>query len=385
MIKSRNDASISVESYQKNTDEQCGKDEYWRYGSIPGHLSETISYETPRFKRYGNCRHVKTIRNYMSGHYYGTNNTVHSGHTFETSDRRIWGSEIDNWESYPIFAIDKDALNAEAYLAMKPSLSSGFSLSNFVIELAEFKWIYKAFKKANQTFSLLKGAIGFTDGDSLTSNVASAYLMYQFGWKLFVKDLMELYGLLANMEKTLRDYASRQNIPQVRHFKKTVYSGTTGGESAGSFRRTYKYDCTFYATMKYIYRVQGIHAEYAKLKGILDILGLKANVAVVWNAIPFSFVVDWFLNVGDVLDAKFNKDYLESEVTILDYCFSTKQRLVTEAWIGGPNTPEGFLGTVEKTTYERRRSLPKADDFGLKLSDRYGSKQMLLSAALVLA
>jgi hypothetical protein len=402
MYKSRNDASIDISSFQKNTDDVCGEDEYWRYGTIPGAKSESISYETPRFKRYGNCSHVKVLRTFQGGSYNGHNDDPHGGHTFSTSDRRIWANNLQAWvNGKPAFQVDVKSLCAEAYSNMKPSLDCGFSLSNFLIELAEFKWIYHAFKKAKKSydfvnkvrktklgrsFDALEAVVGVdTSRKNAVQNMGGAYLMYQFGWKLFVKDLMELYTQLANMEKTLHDYASRQNIPQVRHFKKSLYTGETGGENYSSFRRSYRYDCDFFATMKYTYRVGGLQSEYAKLKGILDIIGLKANLSVLWNAIPFSFVVDWFLNVGDSLESVFNKDYLESNVTILDFCYSVKSKLIEEAWLSGPNYPEGYLGNVETTTYNRRRAVPNTSGFGLRENDRFGGKQILLSTALLVA
>lgn len=37
------------------------------------------------------------------------------------------------------------------------------------------------------------------------------------------------------------------------------------------------------------------------MRAWLDTLGLNLSPTVIWNAIPYSFVVDWFANVGDCL------------------------------------------------------------------------------------
>jgi hypothetical protein len=137
--------------------------------------------------------------------------------------------------------------------------------------------------------------------------------------------------------------------------------------------------------MNYTYRIEGLDSDYAKFKGILDIIGLKMNAAVIWNAIPFSFVVDWFYDVGASLKSRFSSDYLNSVVTILDYCYSVKTKLIEEAWLSAPQDPECYLGSIETASYIRRRALPRTDGFGISEQGRYGTKQVLLSAALLLA
>jgi hypothetical protein len=321
------------------------------------------------------------------------------------SDKRIWQGKINNysWVNPPEVGIaDVKSLCAEAFSEMKPSLNSGFSLTNFVIELAEFKWILKAFRKAkksydfvnrirktrlHKSFDALESVVGIdTDRKGPVKNMSSAYLMYQFGWKLFIQDLSELYTLLSNREKILHDYVSRQGIPQVRHFQKVLQPGVTGTEyPSDQWRKSYRLFSIFHATMKYTYTIDGLHSEYSKYKAILDIIGLKFNVSVLWEAIPFSFVVDWFLNVGDSLESVFDKDYLESKVTILDFCYSVFEKLTEEAWIAGQHQPDGYLGSYETTTYERRRCIPNTSGFGLRENDRFGTKQVLLSSALCLA
>jgi hypothetical protein len=139
--------------------------------------------------------------------------------------------------------------------------------------------------------------------------------------------------------------------------------------------------------MRYTYTIPEIDSEYAKLKGVLDLIGLKANLSIIWEAIPFSFVVDWFVSVDDFL-RQFDTNYLESVVTILDFCYSIKSVEVCD-FLVWPRPAEGGgytnTATVETRIYNRRRTLPDHQIYGLELVDGFGARQVGLAAALLLA
>jgi hypothetical protein len=74
--------------------------------------------------------------------------------------------------------------------------------------------------------------------------------------------------------------------------------------------------------------------ELSRLRRIWDQLatyGLTPNFYVLWDFIPYSFIVDWLIPVGDMLNVtdtfnRFNKNY-----TISDVCFSLKYRRADDA------------------------------------------------------
>jgi hypothetical protein len=267
--------------------------------------------------------------------------------------------------------VDWDQLNAEAYLTMKPSLSSGFSLTNFLAELVEIKTMFRLFSRSK----------------SLISNAASAHLNWEFGWKLFIQDLYEIVDKLLNWKVTLERYKSKQGLVLVRHFKKVLEDGSdVTTESSTLSYHTYttkrRSKVVFHATMRYTYVCPQLDSMFAEVKAILDVFGLKLNGSIIWEAIPFSFVVDWFLGVGDYLASK-ETDHLESKVTILDYCCSLKEEYVDE--LHADKNASIPLGSVTRKYYTRRRAVPNANDFGVVLNDRFGSKQHLLATSLLLA
>lgn len=272
--------------------------------------------------------------------------------------------------------IDMQSLSNIAYHTMKPSLSSGLSLTNFLAELVEVKTMFKLFDRSK----------------TLISNVAAGHLNWSFGWKPFISDLLKMYDQLVTWRKRLRKYISGQNTEQVRHFRKWIersipIDNLSTVDPHYHVRERGTLTRVYHATMRYTYKIKGLDGVYNELKALIDIVGLKLNAGVIWEAIPFSFVIDWFINVGDTLEG-LSEDYLESVVTITDFCHSIKvERSVyyTLNIVGSISTGEIPLGQRLKKIYSRMRVLPDRGLPELAYSDRYGTKQVVLSAALVLA
>jgi hypothetical protein len=81
---------------------------------------------------------------------------------------------------------------------------------------------------------------------------------------------------------------------------------------------------TFCATMRYKYVIpRELYTAHGQMKAALDMLGVSQNPAIAWNAIPFTFVIDWLVNFGGFLDSvKVDNIQLQTEIT--DFCMSAK-------------------------------------------------------------
>jgi hypothetical protein len=51
-------------------------------------------------------------------------------------------------------------------------------------------------------------------------------------------------------------------------------------------------------------------------------LGIKLDAGIVWDAIPYSFVVDWFLNVSEWLHDNASASFYDATLKALGYCHS---------------------------------------------------------------
>jgi hypothetical protein len=226
--------------------------------------------------------------------------------------------------------------------------------------------------------------------------LAAGHLAWNFGWKPFIGDVIQLYEKLSSLEATLAKFKSQSGQILTRHYVKNLDQNKTWEINhdgvTSKCREQVTSNAVFRAHMKYTYTIPELNDQWANLKGLLDILGLKANLSVVWEAIPFSFAVDWFVNVDDFLK-QFDTDWLESNVTILDFCYSLKTETVSDLfyqarWETSEGVENNYLARpVQVTTkrYQRKRTLPDNGLYGLELVDGFGTRQVGLATALLLA
>jgi hypothetical protein len=67
------------------------------------------------------------------------------------------------------------------------------------------------------------------------------------------------------------------------------------------------------------------------LRAVLDTIGFELNPRIIWDALPFTFVLDWFFDVGSFL-GNFKIDTLELPIEYVDSAVSYKEvfRCVSE-------------------------------------------------------
>jgi hypothetical protein len=76
--------------------------------------------------------------------------------------------------------------------------------------------------------------------------------------------------------------------------------------------------------------LQAIGALKKTLLGLLDTLGFELNPRIIWDALPFTFVIDWFFDVGGYLN-RYSIDTLELPIVYVDSYLQYKEELVIES------------------------------------------------------
>lgn len=111
-----------------------------------------------------------------------------------------------------------------------------------------------------------------------------------------------------------------------------------------------------------------------------------------WNAIPWTFVVDWVVDIGDLLDKYLSRELVPAKVTIHDFCVSQKSVCVGEMGMTHTSTylikdaagkaqfnEPAFLFSTRQ--YQRRRVVP-TNAFNLTLED-INLRKISLAASLL--
>jgi hypothetical protein len=96
--------------------------------------------------------------------------------------------------------------------------------------------------------------------------------------------------------------------------------------------------------------------------------GVTRMASVIWEAIPYSFVVDWFVSVGDLIESLEDSILDPLPIVIHDYNHSIKYewKTILEAEMS-VNSLSSFYATIDfaqrqSSVYERRRDVPSLFD-----------------------
>jgi hypothetical protein len=178
------------------------------------------------------------------------------------------------------------------FTSLKPDLT-GVSIPNFLLELDEVSSLFKLWKS----------------NVSLAKNLAGAHLNYKFGWKPTVGDLSSAISLLKGLEQRLKEFDKLAGTMQVS--KATISSETitkTGVfNNGGDVHRPVQWDATLSRVKSAGMTFQILPREVTKgytmmLRAYADALGFELNPRIIYDALPFTFILDWFFDLGGWLE-----------------------------------------------------------------------------------
>jgi len=120
---------------------------------------------------------------------------------------------------------------------------------------------------------------------SLSKGAADTWLEFSFGWKPLVQDIYTGVDLLQNPIKAVKIKASRTYEVS---FVEQVGGGLIGTKRTVTGKQGCKMGCEVTISNPNLY--------------LANNLGLANPALVIWELVPFSFVVDWFVSVGQFLE-----------------------------------------------------------------------------------
>ena len=161
---------------------------------------------------------------------------------------------------------------------------------------------YRAIRRGN--FSGAAAALGISKRKGFRKSAADQWLELQYGWKPLLSDI---YGGAELLQKGFRD----EKI--VRVSRKVSRHSTIAGAVADP---NYEGSCSVSVIAIGFYKVNDEFSTH------LSSLGLINPLEIVWELTPYSFILDWFLPVGDWLTAL----TASTGMDFIDGCFSVKAR-----------------------------------------------------------
>lgn len=184
--------------------------------------------------------------------------------------------------------------------------------------------------------------------------LSGLYLWYKYTYSTSMMDLQAYYKFMLEYIQQSKSKSDNQHIS-------LTYSDSIP-TSKGNISRVTRYNI-------YTNTYNG---------GVMELLGLDINLSNTWDLLPFSFVVDWFVNLGDVLNTIDHSDTL-SHVKVYSVCTSNKCTCLYHPFIS-----LGIFDAVCRTTYDRSISntLPVGN---LSVSLKNPSRHIIDGGALIFA
>jgi hypothetical protein len=250
------------------------------------------------------------------------------------------------------------------------------------------------------------------------------YLGVVFGWEPLLRDIRDMYKtwntLNSRMAQIIRDNGRPirrkgtlfrdssteiSNIPNSSAWISPAVNGNwsdaddldnTGAGTPGGTKTITTSEEIWFAG-RFRYYIPDVTADYWTSQAKLALFGLNPSPSLVYKLVPWSWLIDWFSNVGDVI-ANFSSNGIADLIT--DYGYVMRHyREVTQwdviskgarpTWVLYPGKstrqpfpPTRFTSIVLKETKERIASTPFG--FGLQIED-LSDRQLAILAALGLS
>jgi hypothetical protein len=236
--------------------------------------------------------------------------------------------------------------------------------------------------------------------------IGGEYLNVEFGWKPFVNDLMKVGSSIIDADTILRQYERdsgrlvrrRYNFPPTTSSTVSTVLDNVGpwyspssssldppnGSVPGKVIRTHsvRIDRWFSGGFMYFVPLGGTPQD-EMARAVIQarkLLGISLTPDTLWNLAPWSWAVDWFGNVGDVL-SNWTDWAIDNQVLAYGYMMEHSVSSYTYTYVG-PSGPMPF--DIVATTEVKQRI--KASPYGFGISnDGLSDRQKAIVAALGLS
>lgn len=303
-----------------------------------------------------------------------------SSYTAADKDWTVWIEETDYDE------LRKGS--RRAFAAIHQQFPEEVSLLNFLYELRELP---------GQIMDLLVriASIRYHFPNALTvGDISGDYLAWSFGWEPLFADLASIFNIMFMVNDRL-DHLKRTFGKSVKAGYSQVLEDFRGEEECGwgthvpspvNFanvrslcvrrKRVFRVTARVKNNLDFLDDFQG------QLRGYLGALGFTNPLKVVWNALPFSFIVDWFLDVSNFLSAFLTLQHAADwDVDRVSSSVTTEARYSFRVTSSAGVIVEQRVGSQFARLYQRWKGFP-IDPLEIAILSP-SAKQLSLLAALV--
>lgn len=189
--------------------------------------------------------------------------------------------------------------------------------------------------------------------------VGGNYLNYKFGWKQFAQDVKTLHGITTVIERRIKEFDSltkkgglRRKM-NLRSKSYDYYNASSTLQSSWGVVLTAKvygtYQCQTSGTVRWRLK-PGVISRLDKLSRFNLAVSVAFDLGeldpqTMWNMIPFSWLVDYFVDINSAFGAVLGDNIVEPyDVCIIRKCKSRFEQRRAKSFTGGSLSGSGRYG-----------------------------------------
>lgn len=266
----------------------------------------------------------------------------------------VWAAELPNAEfSFSIlddtFFAKVIDLDWEALQTMKPEIMEGnLSIPVFLKELTDIRSLFRHLWSLLKRFwDVLGDAIKGKTLRQILKTGSSDYLATIFGWVPFYQDVLKMYAISQELPTKVVDFLEKSGRRKTYHYRKSLHPDTFGTWEPTNHRialsseddpyewmapffeeitfwvhQTRQRELRYQATMDYTYTIKN-KSGLTSFLAEMDAWGINWSPSDIWEVIPFSFVIDYVINVGKLLE-RFDTQNVPIQLHVHDFCRSVR-------------------------------------------------------------
>jgi len=247
---------------------------------------------------------------------------------------------------------------------------------------AALRTLQKSFPKVLKIWKLANLKRGGKTFIELLGALSDVFLQKEFNLEPLIRDITGVRDALRSERERLAKLIANAGKPQRRDYRLSLassfkFSQTTAKDSSGYtlIRRrcamsapmstrivTYPI-AEFHAQIEYTYWYSQWQQQNAAVLGILDKMGIMFDPSIIWNAIPWSFAIDWVIDVSRFLK-QYRMANMEPLTVIHKFCWSQHVQRQTKCMHQVvhsnpslvPATPTVLINTCLEDAYVRSPS-----------------------------
>lgn len=260
-----------------------------------------------------------------------------------------------------------------------PKLKADVSVPNFLFELKDLLHTFPTPERVHQLADICRLAIGnpfraskkfhakrrgILSGrgalSELKDELAQQHLSANFGYLPLINDVFNIISGSKEFNLRLSEFKKKISRDNLFHWSESAPDVETG-RIAGAVSPGDRIEYTIaFSNVKWHCTLRGQLSADLKKLSIPTVLrkyyGFRSNPRILWDAIPYSFLVDWVSSFGKFLET-YDKGAIPATLRVFGVGLSVSYRAkMTVYFVDSSNTysfDEKEIGTVEWSCYKR--------------------------------